>query len=426
MTEGKDGGAAVSRRSAFALIGVAIAVNMIAHLHRASTAVVTPEIMAEFSFAPAYMALVVSSYFIAATLCQIPSGVAFDRFGLTATIPALLVVGAFGAMAFALAATGPTMMLGRVLSGIGCGTMIMASLVVCAQVAPPDRFPVYVGFVLAVGQIGNVLATTPFALLSDAIGWRGAFLWLAGATAALAVVYHFAARGVAVRPARDGESLGRSLMGAAAILADRRLWPIFAMAFAGYSTIFAIMGLWGGVYLDALGLDLVARGNGLMAMAVGFAVGMYLMGRVHDRVGSAKTAAMIGVGSALACLLALAALERPGALAATTLFGLLGAAGGFAGNIITHGRQFYRPHEIGRGVTVMNTLVLAGATAAQLWTGAFVGALFAAFPDDPVFVFRMLFLALALWLGAGLAIYRRASPSPGEARPAPRGRSHAR
>lgn len=417
MPEGAESNASQAGRAATALVAVAVAVNMIAHLHRASTAVVTPEIMTEFSFAPAYMALVVSSYFIAATFSQIPSGVAFDRFGLTATIPLLLIVGALGAIAFALATTGPTMMLGRILSGIGCGTLIMASLVVCVQVAPADRFPVYVGFVLAVGQIGNILATTPFAIVSSAIGWRGAFLALGVLTAVLAAVYFIAARGVAVRPQRNGESLPRSLMGSAAILADRRLWPIFAMAFVGYSTIFSIMGLWGGVYLDALGLSLVARGNGLMAMAIGFAVGIYVMGRVDNLVGSAKSAAMIGVGSALACLLVLSALERPGVVVVTALFGLLGAAGGFAGNIIAHGRQFYRPHEIGRGVTVMNTLVLAGATAAQLWTGALVGGLFAVFPADPVLVFRILFVALALWLAAGLVVYRRAAPRPEEAAP---------
>lgn len=417
MPEGKDSSAGRSARAATGLVAVAIAVNMIAHLHRASTAVVTPEIMVEFSFAPAYMALVTSSYFIAATISQIPSGVAFDRFGLTATIPVLLAVGALGAIAFALATTGPTMMLGRVLSGVGCGTLIMASLVVCAQVAPPDRFPVYVGLVLAVGQIGNILATTPFALASAAIGWRGAFLVMGGLTALLAIVYFFAARGIAARPPRNGETMLRSLMGAASILADRRLWPIFAMAFVGYSTIFSILGLWGGVYLDALGLSLVARGNGLMAMACGFAIGIYLMGRVHKLVGSAKRAAMIGVGAALVCLVVLAGLARPGATEVTILLGLLGAAGGYSGNIITHGRQFYRPHEIGRGVTVLNTLVLAGATAAQLWTGALLGGLFAVYPGEPVFVFRILFVALALWLAAGLIVYRRAASQPEDAAP---------
>jgi len=409
-----DDGLGVGRtaRAATALVAVAVGVNMIAHLHRASTAVVTPEIMLEFSLAPAYMALVVSSYFVAATLSQIPSGVAFDRFGLTATIPLLLLVGALGAIAFALATTGPMMMLGRVLSGVGCGTLIMASLVVCAQVAPPDRFPVYVGLVLSVGQIGNILATTPFAIVSAAIGWRGAFLALGGLTALLTVVYFFAARGIAARPPRNGETVMRSLMGAASILADRRLWPIFAMAFVGYSTIFSIMGLWGGVYLDALGLSLVARGNGLMAMACGFAIGIYIMGLLHKRVGSAKAAAIVGVGAALVCLVILAALDRPSVLAITILFGLLGTAGGYAGNIITHGREFYRPHEIGRGVTVMNTLVLAGATVAQLWTGALVGVLFAVFPGEPILVFRILFVALAVWLAAGLIIYRRAAPHP--------------
>src|SRR3546814_3425779 len=91
------------------------------------------------------------------------------------------------------------------------------------------------------------------ALLSAGVGWRGAFVCLAVASAVLALVYVLVVRETPpgeTMTQRPKEGFRRTLGGSWLILRDRRLWPVFAMAFVGYASIFCIMGVWGGVYLQ--------------------------------------------------------------------------------------------------------------------------------------------------------------------------------
>jgi predicted MFS family arabinose efflux permease len=396
------------------VLAIAIAANIAAHLHRTAPAVVAPDILRQLALSPAFLAAVTSAYFLAATLSQVPAGVLFDRLGLSRTVPALLVLGALGALVFATATTGTALVVGRILSGVGCGTLIMGSVVLCAQIARPERFPMLVGLILATGQIGNVLSTAPMALLSAAIGWRGSFLFLALITLLLAALYLAAARSGPRAPRAAAETLTESLLASWRILVDRRLWPVFAMAFVGYSAIFCLLGPWGGVYFDAVfGLDVIARGNALFLMALGFASGLYIFGWLHRWLGSAKAAVLVGAGLTLACFAVLAIMPSPGAGLATAILAVVGLSGGFCANIITHGRLFYLPDQIGRGVTVMNTVVLGGATVVQAWSGFVVAVGQSAYPDEPHAAFRILFAALAVWVAIGLWIYRKAETSPG-------------
>src|SRR3546814_15923134 len=108
---------------------------------------------------------------------------------------------------------------------------------------------------------------------------------------------------------RPKEGFRRTLGGSWLILRDRRLWPVFAMAFVGYASIFCIMGVWGGVYLHEVhGLDLVERGYALLAMAIAFALGLFLFGRLARRLGRMKLAV---VGGAVLAIPPFAVLARP-------------------------------------------------------------------------------------------------------------------
>ena len=59
--------------------------------------------------------------------------------------------------------------------GAGFGVMLIGSMVVISRWFPPDRFSTLVAMVLSIGLLGNLLATTPLAWASEAIGWRGVF-----------------------------------------------------------------------------------------------------------------------------------------------------------------------------------------------------------------------------------------------------------
>ena len=70
--------------------------------------------------------------------------------------------------------------------------------------------------------------------------------------------------------------------------------------------------------------------------------------------------------------------------------------------IMAHGRGFFPPHLVGRGVTLLNLFAIGGVGLMQFASGrvyaGFVG-------DDPSAPYVAIFAFFALSLAAGLAIY---------------------
>jgi sugar phosphate permease len=205
------------------------------------------------------------------------------------------------------------------------------------------------------------------------------------------------------------QSLGDIVGGSWAILRNRRLWPVFAMAFVAYASSFSIAGVWGGVYLNEVhGLGLKERGNVLFLMVGAFARGQFFFGWMGQRIGSLKRSVMIGASLSVVVFMLAAFIPNPSLSVTCAIFLCLGATNGACGTIIPHGRNFYPPDSIGRGVTVLNTLVLLGALTFQIVTGLLVDGLQAmGVALEPTF--RILFAAHALALVAGLVLYRGAA-----------------
>lgn len=397
-------------------IAIALAVNIVGHVHRTSPAVVAPDMLADLSLLPSFFAAVTAAYFLAATVVQAPGGMLFDRLGLRLTVPVMLFLGAVGAATVAMADGPAALIAGRAIAGLGCGALIMGGVVLCARWTPRERFPAILGLVLGLGQLGNIFSTTPMAYLSAAIGWRGAMLVIAGITFVLGIVYFVFVREPppdATGAPAEAEGVRSMIRGSWQILSDRRLWPVFVLGFVGYASLFLIWGLWGGVYLHLVhGLDLVARGNVLFVTTLGMTAGLIFFGWLAGRLGSAKLSVMIGGVGATAGFAFLALVPQPSVAVVTLSFAAIGFCGGFCGTIITHGRQFYPSHLIGRGVTVLNMMVIGGATTMQALSGVLVRVMGEVFPSDPDAVFRTLFAAIAICLAIGLLAYRRADAQP--------------
>jgi predicted MFS family arabinose efflux permease len=402
-------------RSRFILnVTVVVAVGVVAHLFRSSVAVVAPDILVDFDLGTAWAAYLTSAFFITAVIIQIPAGMLFDSLGLRTTIPAMLCIAATGALVFAAADSSNALLAGRALMGVGAGALIMGGVVLCARWIPPERFPPVVGMVLSLAQIGNIGSTAPVAATASLLGWRGAFVGLAILAIAIAVIYLLAIKehpsDSVVKAAPQG-GLAESVKGSFRILGNRQLWPVFAMAFVSYAANFSIAGVWGGVYLsEVFGLSVIARGNMLLLMVSAFALGLFFFGWIGQKFGSLKHSVMLGSALSVLLFVLAAAIPEPTLSMMGLVLVLLGAAGGACGTIIPHGRNFYPPDSIGRGVTVLNTIVLLGAVCMQILTGLLMDAFVVAGlgPDQ---AFRALFGFHAFALAAGMVFYARARES---------------
>src|SRR5258705_4967268 len=145
------------------------------HFFRASNVTIGIDLMRDLAIGPEALGALTGAFFFGFSAMQIPCGVLFDHFGPRRTVASMLILATTGAAIFTLAPTWPILLTGRVLMGAGFGVMLIGSMVVISRWFPPDRFSTLTPMVLSIGLLGNLVATTPLALASQAIGWRAVF-----------------------------------------------------------------------------------------------------------------------------------------------------------------------------------------------------------------------------------------------------------
>ncbi len=383
---------------------------------RVSNAVIAPELMAELAIGTETMGVVNGTYFLAFAAMQIPAGMLLDRFGARRMVPGLFLLAVAGSALYAAAETGPELIAGRALIGIGCALGLMGPMVVIARWFETERYARLISLLFTIGGLGALLASTPLAAVSEAIGWRGAFVAMAAVTGAIVVLLFAMVRdappGAAPEAAR-AESAAEMWRGLGEALALRDMRWICAVQFVSYGTMITIVGLWAGPYLnDVHGLTGVDRGNALLALNVALLSSVVLFSQVERWLGSRKRAVIAGGGASVALLLALALIPGPGLWAALALLALFTVASAFFMLLHAHARAILPDRLIGRGLTVQNLAVMLGVFVLQAVAGVIVGAFAPEGAQAPEIAYRAAFGFLALALAAGIAAYSRIADVP--------------
>ncbi|MCY4550765.1 MAG: MFS transporter [Defluviicoccus sp.] len=383
---------------------------------RVSNAVIAPELMAELAIGTETMGVVNGTYFLAFAAMQIPAGMLLDRFGARRMVPGLFLLAVAGSALYAAAETGPELIAGRALIGIGCALGLMGPMVVIARWFETERYARLISLLFTIGGLGALLASTPLAAVSEAIGWRGAFVAMAAVTGAIVVLLFAMVRdappGAAPEAAR-AESAAEMWRGLGEALALHDMRWICAVQFVSYGTMITIVGLWAGPYLnDVHGLTGVDRGNALLALNVALLASVVLFSQVERWLGSRKRAVIAGGGASVALLLALALIPGPGLWAALALLALFTVASAFFMLLHAHARAILPDRLIGRGLTVQNLAVMLGVFVLQAVAGVIVGAFAPEGAQAPEIAYRAAFGFLALALAAGIAAYSRIADVP--------------
>ena len=159
------------------------------------------------------------------------------------------------------------------------------------------------------------------------------------------------------------------------------------------------------------GFDPVSAGHAASIMAAAMIAGAFIYGWLESRTGRAK--AIVAWGTLLTALgfAALALSGQQSHLTAVALFSLVGAAGFTYAILMAHARQFFPEHLIGRGMTFVNFLFIAGAGALQSVSGWFIAEQRASGLDAAT-TFANLHWAFAALLLASVAIYALSPARP--------------
>lgn len=311
--------------------GLGAAFYLIGFYQRVAPAVITRELMSEFSLGAAALGNLAAFYYYSYVAMQIPAGLLADRWGPRRVLTAGAAIAAAGTLLFALAPGYAAAGLGRLLIGASVGVAFVSMLKLAGHWFAPTRFAMLSGLALACGILGAVSAGVPLRLLVDAFGWRNVLSISAALTGLLAVILWLAVRddpaerGYAsyapAPPARHAPILA-SIRRA---LGTRNVWLVFLISGAVSGPTLTFGGLWGVPFLSTHYAISTSQASMITSLLlVCWAVAGPFVGALSDRLRRRKP--LYALGAVLATAGWCAALLLP-ALPLSLLVALLAFTG---------------------------------------------------------------------------------------------------
>lgn len=401
-----------ANRRGLIIVATLATAYMASHFFRAANVTIGLDLMRDLNIGPEALGTLTGAFFFGFAAMQIPCGFFFDRFGPRRTVTGMLVVATCGGIIFTLATSWPMLLGGRALMGAGFGVMLIGSMVVISRWFPPDRFSTITAFVMTIGLLGNLAATTPLAWASQSLGWRLAFAavvaFIAIATLAVWLIVRDAPPGHPFLD-RATETPQQMLRGLLEVWRERRLHPILAMNFCNYACTFTVQGLWGGPYLrEVHGLTPIAAGNVLLAAVVTYQVGMMAFGPLDRMLDTRKWIAVGGSVAIIALLAVLALIPQPPLWVPIGAILGIGFFSATSTMVMTHARGIFPDRLIGRAIATVNTAVMFGVACMQTLSGVILGA-FTPLADGARSedAYRALFGVLTVVLCTAMVVYSR-------------------
>lgn len=369
------------RRQRWVIFSVLALMYILVYFYRVSLAVVAGDISRELRLTPRELGSLSGILFYVYAVAQLPLGPMIDRLGSRLVISGCGVLTTAGGLLFSQADTLAMAMTARVLIGIGTASVLMATFTIFSHWFSKQEFGRVSGFMVAIGNLGNLSATAPLALAVAAVGWRSSFLVIGLLQAVVTVLVFGMVRdrppvveggdaGDAVKPAGMMSAWGE-------IFGNRHFWLLGLISFFWYGNYLALQGLWGGPYLmEVMGLSRAATGQMLMFTSLGFIAGSTVIDTVARRLfRSYKKTLLTGQIVLLALMSGFLgtaeALPLPILAAVFFAIGLAVSSGVMIYPII---RSMFSVRIVGTALTSLNFFVLLGAAVTQQAMGVIVGS----------------------------------------------------
>ena len=394
-----------------------IAGYFVSYVYRMVNAVLAPMLVAEFDLSAGGLGLLSSMYFFSFALCQLPVGVAMDRFGPRRVNAALLLVAAAGGAWFAHAESAAAAIAARALIGVGVSACLMASLTAFVLWYPAERISTMNAVAFSAGAVGAMTATVPLEFLLRVWPWRDTFMLIVAATVAVSLVLWLWV------PERSAQPKGETLQGITAGLVQLLKDPVFlrlavCLGASQFAAV-ALQTLWIATWLrDVAGYSPAGVARGLLAVNVSMIVGYLAFGRAADalqRQGRSAAPLLFGGIGASSVSLALLALGSPLAMFLWCLFVGTGTSVVLAYSILS---RRYPKAMAGRANTAVNVFGFVGMFTGQwgiglvldLWPPSASGYAAEAYPWALGMTWAVQLAGLA-WLWSGRALLARRATS---------------
>ena len=397
----------------FLIFSILAAQYVLSQFFRTSNAIIAPKLIQDLRLNAETLGILGGAFFYSFALFQIPMGPMLDRIGPRIVVSYSVLVSALGAFLFGMGGSFTTVLIGRILIGLGMASVLMGSMKVFILHFPAKRFATLVGTMLSIGTLGNILATSPLAYLSSTIGWRTAFMIAAGVTAVFGFLSLLILRGNERNGGKPDPVLSHKqeigvFQSIGMIIGSLSFWQIGLLAFFRYGTFVGLQGLWLGPYLiDIKGYTPVQAGNLLILLAVGTIIGGPLAGRLSDQsLQSRKSVILWGVSLYCAVLFPLTGiLKIQNPLWFGVIFFFVGFFNSFGLLVFSHVKDLFPTAISGTALTSVNFFTMAGGAIFMPVLGKVIESYPRAGNSYPREAYHLSFLICSLGVAASLIFY---------------------
>jgi MFS family permease len=359
--------------------------------YRTVNAVLAPHFIHDLGLDAAQLGLLVSIYFLMSALFQAPLGLLMDRFGPRRVQATLITIAGIGAAMFALGDSWPVLLAGRAIMGLGAAGGLMTGLMAVTLWFPAARWPLFNGFVMALGATGSLVATEPTQFLLGYADWHQILLGVA--------VISVVAGGLLlwIVPEKERQAtltMASQLQGVATIFRDRLFWRFAPMYMAAVGSTMAFQSLWAGPWLhDVAQLDPEHVATGLLAMSILQIASYFGVGLLATELNRRQVplVRVVITGAALSVLSQTPLMWPSGAGYWIVLAGL-----GLLSNMTTLCypilSRHFPPALTGRATTALNMFFFVGAFAMQYMIGLVIDLVPTSTPGHyPVIAYQLAF-----------------------------------
>ncbi len=351
------------------IFAVGAIIFFLSQLYRTSNAILAPSLIRDLSLDSNGIGIVSAAFFYSFAFTQIPIILFIDKTGPRKLMTILSIIGIVGAIIFSLSQGFVSALAGRLLLGIGMSCALMGSLKLISDWFPPYLFATFSGILMAVGTFGNMMSTTPLAMMVEKWGWRTSFQEIAVFHIVATIAFYLIVRD---RPCdrnhgnerSDSEADSPTLVNITYLLKSKDYWLISVGTFVRYGTFAALQALWAGpLLLVVLKYSPLQAGNIILAMNIGLIIGSPLWGIVSDKfLHTRKWMAVSGLFLMGFATLILSQV-REGCAASTTglIFFCLGLFQASGQLMYAHIKELFPSNMTGTALTGINFFTFLGS-----------------------------------------------------------------
>lgn len=287
-----DSGVLTPQRAIVVFLAFAFA-YFLSTLMRAITATLSPTLSAELSLQARDLGLLAGGYFFGFSLTQLPMGRWLDTHGPRKVVLRFLVVAVVGCLAFAWASDFPSLLIARILIGVGVSACLMAPLTGYRRWLPLAQQQRANSWMLMTGAFGMLASTLPVQWLLPLIGWRLIFVGLAVLIllAMLIMAWQLPAWTSPATQASEAPATISAAPKEGLLASYSQVWrhPFFQshapMGFFNYGGMIAMQTLWAGPWMvKVAGYSTLEAATGLFGINVTMLVVFWLWGLLTPKL----------------------------------------------------------------------------------------------------------------------------------------------